>query len=80
MSFGFSEIVLKNKFVIKWYEAILYTSMNWYLNEKKQNKSMRFSDVENGVFCLQVDSEASVLGFSARSWSDRLVPKQESHL
>ena len=36
MGFGFSGIILKNKYAIKFFEAVLFTSIDWYLYEKEK--------------------------------------------
>ena len=52
---------------MKYYEAVLYTSINCYLYEnKKWHLDQQFSNVKNCVFCSQIDPESFALGFSAR--------------
>ena len=36
MGFGFSGIILKDKYAIKFFEAVLFTSIDWYLYEKEK--------------------------------------------
>ena len=52
----FKNYFFVKKKTIKCYETALYTPMN-----------SSFSDMKYCVFCLNIDSEAGLLGFSARS-------------